>query len=85
MASEVKGVDLLYHEATFAESEAERAKQTCHTTAAQAANIAKSADVGRLIIGHYSSRYDEELELLNEARAVFPNTDLTNEGMTFDV
>ena len=41
--------------------------------------------MGRLIIGHYSSRYDEELELLNEARAVFPNTDLTNEGKTFDV
>ena len=56
-----------------------------NTTAAQAANIAKSADVGRLIIGHYSSRYDEELELLNEARAIFPNTDLTNEGKTFDV
>ncbi|MDD5871379.1 MAG: ribonuclease Z [Bacteroidales bacterium] len=85
VASGVKGVDLLYHEATFAAPEADRARQTCHTTAADAAQIAKTAEVGRLIIGHYSSRYDEEQELLNEARAVFPNTDLTNEGMTFDV
>lgn len=74
------GVDLLYHEATFAESEKERAAQTFHSTARQAAQAAKDAGVKRLLIGHYSSRYDTADVQLNEAREIFPNTIAAEEG-----
>ena len=76
------GVDLLYHEATFAESEKERAAQTFHSTARQAAQAAKDAGVKRLLIGHYSSRYDTADVQLNEAREIFPNTIAAEEGDT---
>lgn len=76
----IANVDVLYHEATFAESESVRAKETFHSTARQAAEIAKAANVKKLIIGHFSSRYNELDELLNEAKAVFPNTELAFEG-----
>lgn len=85
VSSEVKNADLLYHEATFGNADAPRAQETCHSTALQAATVAKNADVKRLIIGHYSSRYKEEQDLLKEAQTVFPNTVLANEGLTFDV
>ncbi len=81
----IKNVDLLYHEATFAESELERAKETYHSTARQAAEIAKEAEVGKLIIGHYSSRYNELGVLLKEAVTVFPNTELAAEGKVFEL
>lgn len=74
------GVDLLYHEATFAESEKERAAQTFHSTARQAAQAAKDAGVKRLLIGHYSSRYDTADVQLDEAREIFPNTIAAEEG-----
>lgn len=74
------GVDLLYHEATFAESEKERAAQTFHSTARQAAQAAKDAGVKRLLIGHYSSRYDTADVQLNEAREIFPDTIAAEEG-----
>lgn len=77
----VAGVDLLYHEATFAESEASRAKETFHSTAIQAAQIAKSAEVKRLLIGHYSARYLDQQILLDEAKSVFPETYLSYEGL----
>jgi len=77
----IEGVDALYHEATFAESEAIRAQQTFHSTARQAAKIAKAANVKQLILGHFSSRYTELDDLLHEARSVFPNTLLAYEGM----
>ncbi len=78
----IKNVDLLYHEATFAESELVRAEETFHSTARQAAEIAVAAGVKKLIIGHYSSRYSEIGSLLKEALAVFPHTELAVEGKT---
>ncbi len=76
----IKDVDLLYHEATFAESELMRAEETFHSTARQAAEIAAAAGVKKLMIGHYSSRYSEIGTLLKEAVAVFPHTELAVEG-----
>lgn len=78
---QIRNVDMLYHEATFAESEAGRAKETFHTTAAQAAQLAKDANVRRLLIGHYSARYDDESVLLKEAQAIFPNTTASKENL----
>ena len=76
----IENVDLLYHEATFAESELARARETYHSTARQAAEIARAARVKKLVIGHYSSRYSEIGTLLKEAVAVFPDTELAVEG-----
>ncbi|WP_300727741.1 ribonuclease Z [uncultured Bacteroides sp.] len=81
IAEQIKGVDLLYHEATFANSELARAKQTLHTTAEQAAKIAEAAEVKRLVIGHFSARYEDETTLLKEAQTVFPNTQLAEENL----
>ena len=81
LADIVRNVDLLYHEATFAESEAGRAQETFHTTASQAARLAKDADVKRLLIGHYSARYDDESILIKEACEVFPNTVAAKENL----
>ena len=77
---QLKDVDLLYHEATFADSEKERAAQTLHSTARQAAQIASEAGAKRLLIGHYSSRYDTPETLLKEAQEIFPATTAANEG-----
>jgi ribonuclease Z len=76
----LEGVDLLYHEATFADSEKERAAQTFHSTARQAAQAASDAGAKRLLIGHYSSRYDTPETLLKEAREIHPATNAANEG-----
>lgn len=81
----IEGVDLLYHEATFAECDLARAKETFHSTARQAAEIARDAQVKRLVIGHYSARYEDLSELHREAEAVFPGTILGNEGMVVRV
>lgn len=81
----IKEVDVLYHEATFSESEIERAKKTGHSTGKQAAQIAKKAEVGKLIIGHFSSRYKDLNPLLEEAKAVFPNTELAYEGKVIEL
>lgn len=77
----IEGVDLLYHEATFAECDLPRAKETFHSTARQAAEIARDAHVRQLVIGHYSARYEDLTVLKQEAEAVFPGTILANEGM----
>lgn len=79
VAEQVKGVDMLFHEATFAGVDGTRAAETFHTTAGQAAQIARMAGVGRLLIGHYSARYDTDDVLLEEALKVFPNTQAANE------
>ena len=81
IVKQLSGVDLLFHEATFAESELARAKETYHTTAAQAARIALEAGVRQLVIGHFSARYEDESILLKEASAVFPNTILAKEKL----
>lgn len=85
LVPDLKGVNLLFHEATFAESEAKRARETFHSTAMQAARIALDAQVRRLVIGHFSARYEDETPLLNEARSLFPATDLANEGLRFSI
>lgn len=82
---QIKNVDLLYHESTFLSDLHERAKKTHHCTAAQAATMAKMANAGQLIIGHFSTRYNNLLPLLEEAKAVFENTYLAIEGETFTI
>jgi ribonuclease Z len=81
----LKNIDLLYHESTFLSDKADRAKETYHSTAAQAATIAKMAEVKRLIIGHFSARYKNLYPLLEEARTVFENTTLAVEGDRFTI
>jgi ribonuclease Z len=81
----IHGVDTLYHEATFSNADLARAKETFHSSAGQAAEIAKRAEVNRLIIGHFSARYTDEQVLLNEARTVFQNTVLAEERKTYDL
>ena len=77
----IQGADVLFHEATFAESEAFRTKETLHSTAQQAATIAQKAGVKQLIIGHYSARYADLTPLHNEAQSIFKNTLLSFDGM----
>lgn len=81
----INGVNLLYHEATFLENLLERANTTFHSTASQAAEIAKAAKVEKLIIGHYSVRYKELDGFLTESREVFPETYLAIDGLQFEV
>ncbi len=81
----IKEVDLLYHEATFLESEAHLAKKTKHSTAREAATIAKEAKVFRLILGHFSTRYKSILPFKEEANKVFNNVDLADDGKTFEI
>ncbi len=85
IADEVSGVDLLYHESTFMHDLLDRAKSTFHSTALEAANIACKAGVGKLVIGHFSARYKDLNPLLEEARSVFPETELALEGRVFKV
>ena len=81
---QIQGVDVLYHEATFLDDNLELAKKTDHSTAKQAAQIAKDANVNCLILGHYSSRY-KNLELFQtEAAEIFPNVELAYDGYTLE-
>jgi len=81
----IEGVDLLYHEATFSHKNIVRAKETYHSSARQAAMIAEAAHVKKLVIAHFSARIMDETILLDEAREVFTNTILANEGMVLRV
>ncbi len=85
LAQMVEGVDLLYHEATFGNDLAKMAKATGHSTAIQAATIAKMAGAKKLIIGHFSSRYKDISQLVEEARNIFPETYPANDGSVFSV
>jgi ribonuclease Z len=82
---QLQDIDAIYHEATFTDSELKRAEQTNHSTARQAASIAKKCNAKQLIIGHYSSRYKTLDEHLSEAQSVFKNTYLAEESKTFKV
>ena len=81
----IEGVDCLYHEATFMEEEMTRSNQTEHSTARQAAEIARKANVKKLIIGHYSARYINQNALLEEALAVFENTVLGEDLTVYEI
>ena len=84
-AERVRGVNLLYHEATYTKEFAKDAKERGHSTAADAAQIAMTAEAERLIIGHFSSRYKSAEVLLDEAKSIFENTQLAEEGETYIV
>ena len=80
----IENVDVLYHETTFLESEADKAEKTMHSTAKEAATIALKANVKQLMLGHYSTRY-ENIELFKlEAETIFPNVLLADDGKTFE-
>ena len=81
----IKGVNLLFHEGTFAQADAARAKETFHTTAMQAAEIARDAEVKQLLIGHFSARYEDESILLKEAQSIYPNTLLAKENLNITI
>ncbi|MDD2601924.1 MAG: ribonuclease Z [Prevotella sp.] len=83
--SRLEGVNVLYHESTYDEASAERAKLYYHSTSTQAATVARDAHVGLLLLGHFSARYDNEQGILAEAKAVFPNSMLANEGLVVEV
>ncbi|NII27544.1 ribonuclease Z [Pseudoflavitalea sp. X16] len=85
LIDKVKGVDILYHETTYLKDLNDRAASRFHSTTTQAACIAKKANVGRLLIGHFSSKYDKLDIFQEEACEVFPNTDLALEGVTYKV
>jgi ribonuclease Z len=81
----IKGIDLLFHEATFMEELAHIAAEKYHSTTKQAANIAKLAQVKTLMIGHYSARYKDSNDLIEEAKTIFPNTLGAFEGSTIKI
>lgn len=78
----VKGVSTLYHESTYSAEDAERARLYWHSTSRDAAKVARDASVGKLLLGHFSARYNNESQLLEEAKEIFPNSYLTREGAT---
>ncbi|MDC6353706.1 MULTISPECIES: ribonuclease Z [unclassified Robiginitalea] len=84
LAAWIRGVDTLYHESTFLETEARLAAETGHSTALQAARIARDAGVGRLILGHYSTRYRDLEAFRQEALGQFPNVELAEDGKAFE-
>lgn len=82
---QIRGVDLLFHEATFIQKDLPRARQTYHTTAQQAAQIALAANVKRLLIGHFSARYDGDALFLEEASVTFSKCELAKEGLCISI
>jgi ribonuclease Z len=80
----VNGVDVLYHEATFLESHLELARKTLHSTAKDAARIASLSNVKQLLLGHYSTRYEDISLFKDEAETIFPNVLLADDGKTFE-
>ena len=82
---QIKGADMLYHEATFLMDMAHIAGEKTHSTTIDAATLAKKGEVKKLILGHYSARYDDTQMFVNEARTVFENTVLGEEGLCIAV
>ncbi len=85
LASKIKGVDLLFHETTYLSQDIDKARERGHSTAAQAAQVAIDAGAKRLLTGHYSSRYKDDSLFLEEAKSIFPNVILGNEGLRIPV
>lgn len=85
LAETVKKVDLLYHESTYGDDKTDNAEKYCHSTARQAAMVARDAKAKKLMLGHYSARYNDETVLLCQAQEIFPNTILSNEGLVVNV
>lgn len=85
LVEHLRGIDLLYHEATFTDAMSDRAKETCHSTARQAAMIAREAGARTLLLGHFSSRYKDNRVLLQEALPIFADTLLADEGATYRI
>ena len=85
LAGWIEGVDLLYHEATFPKDMAEMAQKTFHSTTLQAAQVARDANVGKLIVAHYSSRFPSVDFYLEELQQVFPNSELAHDGDVFEI
>jgi len=83
IADQIRGIDMLYHEATFANDEILKARDTLHSTAAQAAQLATLAGVSKLLLGHFSARYKDLTPILEEAKPIFANTHLALEGEEF--
>ena len=85
IVKEIQGVDVLYHEATFLNAHEDLAQKTKHSTASQAAKIAKMAEVGKLILGHFSSRYNDKSAFVDEANEHFDAVDLASDGKIFNI
>jgi ribonuclease Z len=85
LVAQLKSIDLLYHEATFMEDEESKARDTKHSTAKQAAMIARLAEVNMLLLGHFSARYKDLNPILEEAKSIFANTELAIEGEEFTI
>ena len=85
LAKMVEGVDMLYHETTYAAAEKKLAKERGHSSTVDAAKVASMANAGRLLIGHFSSRYKDLEQLLAECREIFPSTDIARERETFSI
>ena len=85
VAEKVRNVTMLYHETTYLKGLEERALQRFHSTSAQAADIALKANVESLLIGHFSSKYETLTPFLDEAREIFPKTDIAIEGVTYRI
>ena len=81
LPDQIRGINVLYHEGTYADAEHELAERYGHSTARQAATIARDAEVQQLVLGHFSARYEDENILLREAKDVFENTILANEEL----
>ncbi len=81
----ISNVDLLYHESTFLEKDREKAKLTWHSTAKDAAKIARDAKIDKLIIGHFSSRYENLDLFINEVKQIFQNVELAYDGKDIDI
>jgi ribonuclease Z len=85
LAKLCQGVDIIYHEATYAAAERRLARERGHSSTTDAANVALKAEAKRLLIGHFSSRYKDLQPLLAECREIFPATDIAEEGATFEI
>ncbi|MEN8250110.1 MAG: ribonuclease Z [Bacteroidota bacterium] len=85
LAETIKGFDLLYHEATFLTTKELEASQTYHASAPQAAQFAKDAEVGKLLLGHFSARYKDLAPFEEEARKIFSDSHIANEGKTYSI